>query len=109
MNQMIAPPATIKKTGYTGVKVSSILKALGLSETKQHMRLCQIDEVSRINNRYDRHNYISDAEMNYIWTLYWNFILNDFRFEPNVEYRKKKVTIEVTILEKYTKLNQKKD
>ena len=72
---------TLQKAGYKGVKVTSMLKACLSIEMKQHLRLVQIDNLSKINNKYFKLGYISKQEMTLLWNIYWNFVLNDFRFE----------------------------
>ena len=71
----------LQKQGYTGVKVTSMLKACLSSEIKPHLRLVQLDNLSKINNKYFKNKYISESEMSLLWNIYWNFVLNDFRFE----------------------------
>jgi len=33
------------------------------------------------NNKYFKLGYISKQEMTLLWNIYWNFVLNDFRFD----------------------------
>lgn len=80
---------SLQKQGYTGVKVTSMLKACLSNEIKTHLRLCQLDELTKINNKYFKTNYISKSEMTLLWNIYWNFVLNDFRFDD----KSKKYTI----------------
>ena len=79
----------LQQQGYTGVKVTSMLKACLSNEIKTHLRLCQLDELTKINNKYFKTNYISKSEMTLLWNVYWNFVLNDFRFDD----KSKKYTI----------------
>ena len=74
-------PTQLQKSGYTGLKVTSMLKACLSVEMKQHLRLVQLDNLSKINNKYFKLGYISQQEMTLLWNIYWNFVLNDFRFE----------------------------
>ena len=64
-------------------------------EIKPHLRLIQVDNVSKIKNKYDRLKYISKEEMTLLWNIYWNFVLNDFRFEDKT----KKYTVIKTVIE----------
>ena len=74
-------PSQLQKSGYTGLKVKSMLQACLSVEMKQHLRLVQIDNLSKINNKHFKLGYISQQEMTLLWNIYWNFVLNDFRFE----------------------------
>ena len=74
-------PSDLQKAGYTGLKVTSMLKACLSVEMKQHLRLVQLDNLSKINNKHFKLCYISQQEMTLLWNIYWNFVLNDFRFE----------------------------
>ena len=71
----------LEKQGYKGLKVTSMLKACLCVEMKQHLRLVQLDALSKINNKYFKTGYISKPEMNLLWNIYWNFVLNDYRFD----------------------------
>jgi hypothetical protein len=63
---------TLQKAGYKGVKVTSIIK---------HLRLVQQNEFSKIKNKYNKVGYLTQPYFSYLWSLYWNFVLNDFRFD----------------------------
>lgn len=78
-------PSELQKTGYNGLKVTSMLKACLSVEMKQHLRLVQIDNLSKINNKHFKLGYISKQEMTLLWNIYWNFVLNDFRFEDKIK------------------------
>lgn len=67
--------------GYSGVKVTSMLNALQSKEIHDHLRLVQQDELSKIKNFYKKNKYITKPQMNLVWNCYWNFVLNDFRFD----------------------------
>ena len=71
----------LQKEGYRGLKVTSMLKACLCVEMKPHLRLVQLDALSKINNKYFKTGYISKPEMNLLWNIYWNFVLNDYRFD----------------------------
>ena len=71
----------LQKQGYSGVKVTSMLKACLCAEMRDHLRLVQLDALNKINNKYFKTGYISKAEMTLLWNVYWNFVLNDYRFE----------------------------
>ena len=87
--------AKIQKAGYKGVKVTSMLNAILSKEIKPHLRLVQVDNITKIRNKYDRLKYITREEMTLLWNVYWNFVLNDFRFED----KSKKYTIIKTVIE----------
>lgn len=72
---------TLQKQGYTGVKVTSMLNVCLSNEIKVHLRLVQLDNLSKINNKYFKTKTISQPEMTLLWNIYWNFVLNDFRFD----------------------------
>lgn len=73
----------IKKAEYTGVKVTSILKALRVSGIKVHLTLGEQNKVDSIYNNYKVNKYILRKEMVYIWRLFWHYVLNDYRREGN--------------------------
>jgi len=78
-------PTKLQKDGYSGLKVKSMLQACLSVEMKEHLRLVQLDNLSRINNKYFKLGYISQQEMTLLWNIYWNFVLNDFRFEDKTK------------------------
>jgi len=71
----------LQKQGYTGIKVTSMLNACLCVEMKKHLRLVQLNNLSSIKNKYSKTNYISKSEMTLLWNIYWNFVLNDYRFD----------------------------
>jgi hypothetical protein len=75
----------LQQQGYTGVKVTSMLNACLSNEIKVHLRLVQLDNLSKINNKYFKTKSISKPEMTLLWNIYWNFVLNDFRFDSKKE------------------------
>lgn len=74
------------EAGYKGVKVTSMIKAIEHSEIYSHLRLVQQDEFMRLRNRYNKNGYLTQPYFTYLWNLYWNFVLNDFRFESNTDW-----------------------
>lgn len=75
----------LEKEGYKGLKVKSMLDACLSNEIKHYLRLVQLDNLSKINNKYFKLGYISKQEMTLLWNIYWNFVLNDFRFEDKTK------------------------
>lgn len=75
----------LQQQGYIGVKVTSMLKACLCVEMRGHLRLVQLDALNKINNKYFKTGYISKSEMTLLWNVYWNFVLNDFRFEDKTK------------------------
>ena len=73
----------LQQAGYKGVKVTSMIKAIEQQETFKHLRLIQQDEFCRLRNRYNKNGYLTQSYFTYLWNLYWNFVLNDFRFDTN--------------------------
>lgn len=71
----------LQQQGYSGVKVTSMLKACLCADMRDHLRLVQLDALNKINNKYFKTGLISKAEMTLLWNIYWNFVLNDYRFE----------------------------
>ncbi len=71
----------LQQSGYKGVKVTSMITAIKSKEIYTHLRLVQQDEFRRIENRYNKLGYLTQPYFTYLWLLYWNFVLNDFRFE----------------------------
>lgn len=84
MNYM-STPNELQKQGYSGVKVSSMIKALKLKLMYKHLRLVQQNELCEIENFYNKHGFIDKKRFSFIWFLYWNFVLNDFRFEDKTK------------------------
>jgi hypothetical protein len=74
-------PTALEKSGYSGTKVTSMLKACLSADIKPHLRLVQLDALSKIDNKYFKNSVISQPEMTLLWNIYWNFVLNDFRFD----------------------------
>ena len=72
---------TLQKAGYKGVKVTSMIKAIESQEIFKHLRLVQQNEFSKIKNKYNKVGYLTQPYFTYLWNLYWNFVLNDFRFD----------------------------
>ena len=72
---------TLQKAGYKGVKITSMIKAIESQEIFKHLRLVQQNEFSRIKNKYNKVGYLTQPYFTYLWNLYWNFVLNDFRFD----------------------------
>lgn len=75
--------STLQKAGYQGTKVSSMIKAIESQEIFKHLRLVQQNEFARVKNRYNKNGSLTQPYFSYLWHLYWNFVLNDFRFESN--------------------------
>jgi hypothetical protein len=73
--------SALQKAGYKGVKVTSMIKAIKSQEIFKHLRLVQQDEFCRLKNRYNKNGYLTQPYMTYLFNLYWNFVLNDFRFD----------------------------
>ena len=67
--------------GYKGVKVTSMIKAIESQEIFKHLRLVQQNEFSKLKNKYNKTGYLTQPYFSYLFHLYWNFVLNDFRFE----------------------------
>lgn len=77
----------LQQQGYNGVKVTSMLQACLSVEIRQHLRLVQLDNLSSIKNKHFKLGYISKPEMTLLWNIYWNFVLNDYRFnDKSKEY-----------------------
>ena len=72
---------TLQKAGYKGVKVTSMIKAIESQEIFKHLRLVQQNEFSKLKNKYNKVGYLTQPYFTYLWNLYWNFVLNDFRFD----------------------------
>jgi len=73
----------LEKAGYKGVKVTSMLKAIESQEIFKHLRLVQQNEFCGLRNRYNKAGYLTKPYYSYLWHLYWNFVLNDFRFDSD--------------------------
>ena len=72
---------TLQKAGYKGVKVTSMIKAIESQEIFKHLRLVQQNEFSKLKNKYNKTGYLTQPYFSYLFHLYWNFVLNDFRFD----------------------------
>lgn len=75
----------LQEAGYKGVKVTSMLNALLNKEIYKHLRLVQQDELRRVENRFKKDGFLTKPYFQYLWSLYWNFVLNDFRFDSKSE------------------------
>jgi hypothetical protein len=75
--------SNLQKAGYKGVKVMSMIKAIESQEIFKHLRLVQQDEFAKVKNRYNKNGYLTLPYFSYLWNLYWNFVLNDFRFDSD--------------------------
>jgi hypothetical protein len=75
----------LQEAGYKGIKVTSMLTALLTKEMFAHLRLVQQDELRGIQNRYNKNKFLTKPYFQYLWALYWNFVLNDFRFDSGME------------------------
>lgn len=71
----------LEKAGYKGIKITSMIKAIESQEVFKHIRLVQQNEFSRLKNKYNKVGYLTQPYFSYLWILYWNFVLNDFRFD----------------------------
>ena len=91
----------LQKQGYQGLKVTSMLKACLSVEIKQHLRLVQIDNLSKINNKYFKLGYISQQEMTLLWNIYWNFVLNDYRFDDKSKTLTKAIVSDLEVKPKH--------
>lgn len=90
---------TLQKAGYKGVKITSMIKAIESQEIFKHLRLVQQNEFSKLKNKYNKVGYLTQPYFSYLWLLYWNFVLNDFRFDDrskdwSILTKHKKVKIE---------------
>lgn len=74
---------TLQKAGYKGVKITSMIYAIESKEIFTHLRLVQQDEFSRCKNKYNKLGYLTKPYFSYLWNIYWNFVLNDFRYESS--------------------------
>ena len=81
MKKELKSISQLEKAGYKGTKVMSMIKAIESQEIFKHLRLVQQDEFSRCKNKYNKLGYLTQPYFSYLWNLYWNFVLNDFRFE----------------------------
>ena len=101
-----------EKAGYKGTKVMLMIKAIESQEIFKHLRLVQQDEFARVKNRYNKNGYLTKPYFSYLWNLYWNFVLNDFRYDSSKSWTEvsKVKNIEpqhigMKILEKLNKIN----
>ena len=90
---------TLQKAGYKGVKVTSMIKAIESQEIFKHLRLVQQNEFSKLKNKYNKTGYLTQPYFSYLFHLYWNFVLNDFRFDDkskdwSIPIKVKKVSIQ---------------
>ena len=78
--------SVVEKAGYKGTKVMSMIKAIESQEIFKHLRLVQQDEFCKLKNRYNKNGYLTKPYMTYLFNLYWNFVLNDFRFDSKINW-----------------------
>lgn len=69
----------IKKAKYFGIKVSNTLRGLKIKSINNLLHIEEQNCLSLIDNYYKTHKFIKREDMCYIWKLYWNFVLNDYR------------------------------
>ena len=82
LNEQIMKTVTaLQIAGYKGVKITSMIKAIESQEIFKHLRVVQQNEFSKIKNKYNKVGYLTQPYFSYLWSLYWNFVLNDFRFD----------------------------
>ena len=81
MKNQLKSISNLEKAGYKGVKVTSMIKAVESQEIFKHLRLVQQNEFSKLKNKYNKVGYLTQPYFSYLWSLYWNFVLNDFRFD----------------------------
>jgi len=62
-----------------------MIKAIESQEIFKHLRLVQQNEFSKLKNKYNKVGYLTQPYFSYLWHLYWNFVLNDFRFEDKAK------------------------
>lgn len=74
----------VKASKYSGVKVTSTISSLKHSSIYPHLKLSQRDKVCKIDNRYRENGCLTTDEMAFIWKLYWNFVINDFRYPKSL-------------------------
>ena len=86
----------LEKAGYKGTKVMSMIKAIESQEIFKHLRLVQQDEFARVKNRYNKNGSLTQPYFSYLWNLYWNFVLNDFRYESNKSWSEVSKIKEIT-------------
>lgn len=84
MNQLKTATPVVK-AGYSGIKVLSMIKAIEHSTVYPHLRLVQQDEFCGIKNRYNKLGYLTKKYFTYLFQLYYNFVLNDFRYEDKTK------------------------
>jgi hypothetical protein len=85
-------PTPLQTKSYKGLKITSQLDALLHPDNKKHLRLVHKFELVRLRRLHDRKGYLTKPQFNYVWTLYWNFILNDFRYDDK-KYKKKSLSV----------------
>lgn len=83
MKKSLKKSTALQQAGYKGVKVTSMIKAIEQQEIFKYLRLVQQDEFCRLRNRYNKNGYLTQPYFTYLWNLYWNFVLNDFRFDDH--------------------------
>lgn len=86
----------LEKAGYKGTKVMSMIKAIESQEIFKHLRLVQQDEFARVKNKYNKLGYLTQPYFSYLWNLYWNFVLNDFRYESSKSWTEVSKVKEIT-------------
>jgi len=64
---------------YTGVKVTSMLKALKSREINKHLALKRKNVLSLIDNKYKVYGSLDAKDMYTLWKLYYNFVVMDYR------------------------------
>ena len=81
-----------QKSGYAKVPTIEMIDSLLHSSVRNQLRLVQIDEVVRIQSRYNKETYISKSQNTFLTNLYIDVVLNDNTYNKvrHIDLRKKK-------------------
>lgn len=89
MKELQTVTTAIKKA-YGRNNILEIIKSLENPNIFMNMRLVQRDELVRIKKLYFDKGYLSPNYKEYLITLHFNFVKNNFKYEDNIVVKVKK-------------------
>lgn len=73
------------KECYKGTGVISMIHSIERADIFPKLRLIQQNEFCQVKNKYRKLKYIDKHEMQFLWIIWYNFVLLDFNFEDKTK------------------------
>lgn len=70
----------LQKKGYNYITIPEQLK-LVMNNAYTKLRMIQQDAISKIKKKYDKNKFLNNEESEYLFNIYYNFIVNGFQYE----------------------------